>query len=253
MLTTFRADLHLHTCLSPCGDLDMSPNGVVENALKAGLDIIAVSDHNTAENVRAVIRAARRAGGPDIIPGMEISTQEEVHVLALFETLDNVLKMQEMVYGQMSSKTNRPEVFGDQVVANEDDEVEGFNERLLIGATGYDLADLVKDIHGLNGLALASHLDRESYSLLGQLGFVPPGLGLDGYEVSKNGDPEAIAALLPDNEECPIIMNSDAHFIEDIGSGSTEFLLEKPGFKEVAMALKSLNGRKIMKLIHGSS
>jgi PHP family Zn ribbon phosphoesterase len=253
MLRIFKADLHIHSCLSPCGDLDMSPRGVVETALEKGLDIIAVADHNTAENVGAVIRAAKRAGGPVVICGLEISTVEEVHVLALFETLDGAVKMQEMVYGQMSRKTNRPEVFGDQVVANEDDEVEGFNDKLLIGATGYELAHLIDTIHGFQGLAVASHLDRESYSLLGQLGFVPPGLELDGYEVSKNGDPELIAAMLPDNEESPIIMNSDAHFIRDIGSGFTEFCLEKPVFGEVAMALKSLNGRKIIKLAHGSS
>jgi predicted metal-dependent phosphoesterase TrpH len=122
----FRADLHIHSCLSPCGDLDMSPKGIVEKSLERGMDIIAVCDHNSAENAAAVMRAGAQRG-LHVFPGMEINSVEEVHTLAIFQREDQALAMQDLVYKHLMG-TNRPELFGDQVVANEFDEVEGFND-----------------------------------------------------------------------------------------------------------------------------
>ncbi|MFH1092457.1 MAG: PHP domain-containing protein [Pseudomonadota bacterium] len=249
MLATFRADLHLHTCLSPCGDLDMSPRAVVETALAAGLDIIAVCDHNTAENVAAACRAADRSGGrPRVMPGMEICTQEEVHVLALFETLDQALRMQSLVYRHLPPKTNRPDIFGEHVVANEDDEVEGFNDRLLISAISLGLNAVIEAIHRLDGLAIPSHIDREVFGLIGQLGFVPPGLEADAYELSWKGDSEELLSNFSSLAERPFLRSSDAHFPTDIGRGWTEFILEKPVFPEIRLALRGTQGRKINRI-----
>ena len=116
----FKADLHIHSCLSPCGDLDMSPRAIVEKSLERGIEIIALCDHNSAENVGAAIRAGNQKG-LCVLPGMEINSREEVHTLAIFDTEEGALRMQELIYGYLRG-TNRPELFGDQVVANEFDE-----------------------------------------------------------------------------------------------------------------------------------
>lgn len=245
MPSVFRADLHLHTCLSPCGDLDMSPRGIIEAALERGLDIIAICDHNTAENAAACFRAAARAGGPSVLAGLEVCSSEEVHILTLFDSPETADNMQAYVYAHMPPRTNRPEIFGEQVIANEDDEVEGFNDRLLIGATNLNLAEIVTESHRLGGLALASHIDREAFSLLGQLGFTPPDLELDGFELSKNGRMEDLLRIYPDLTGRPIIRSSDAHFLPDVGSAWTEFYLERPELAELELALMGKDGRQI--------
>ncbi|MCK4535078.1 MAG: PHP domain-containing protein, partial [Syntrophobacterales bacterium] len=160
MLKGFRCDLHIHTCLSPCADLDMYPTALVEKSLASGLDVIGICDHNASENVRYVIEASR--GKPvHVFPGMEITSREEVHVIALFKNIDNLLQIQKVVYNSLSG-TNREEIFGCQAIVNESDEVEGFNDRLLIGSTDLSLQEVVEEIHALDGIAIAAHIDRES-------------------------------------------------------------------------------------------
>ena len=231
----------------------MSPRGIVEAAQKKKLDIIAVCDHNTAENVGAVFRAAAGAGRPRVLAGLEISTVEEVHILALFDTPRKAERMQNFVYAHLPPRTNRPEIFGEQVVANENDEVEGFNDRLLIGATDLDLESVVAEIHKQNGLAIASHVDRQAFSLLGQLGFVPEGLNLDGFEVSAFGAVDKILDQYPALAERPFISNSDAHYLDDIGSAYTEYFLAAPELDEIKMALRGEGGRKIGRIVNRRS
>ena len=240
----FKADLHIHSCLSPCGDLDMSPRAIVRKSLEVGLDLIAVCDHNSAENVAAVIRAASEKT-LWVLPGMEVSSREEVHTLAIFDRVDQVLQMQEWVYSRLRG-TNRPELFGDQVVANEFDEVEGFNDRLLIGAVQISLAELVKQVHRLGGLSIASHVDRPSFSILSQLGFVPKDLNLDALEVSVHTDRESARKGIPGVEDCALLSFSDAHFLSDVGTASTSFLMEAPCVSEIRLALKEQEGRRVL-------
>jgi PHP family Zn ribbon phosphoesterase len=239
----FKADLHIHSCLSPCADLDMSPRAIVNMSLARGIDIIAVCDHNSAENVGAAMRAGAKRG-LFVFPGMEICSREEVHTIALFETVKQAIKMQEIVYRRLTG-TNRPEVFGDQVVVNEFDEVEGFNDRMLIGATQLALLDVVKDIRRLGGLSIASHVDRPSFSILGQLGFIPAGLDIDALEISRHIKKELAPELPPGARDFPIVTSSDAHFLDDIGIPCTSFLLESPSLDEIRMALKGKCGRRI--------
>ena len=123
MLKQIKADLHIHTCLSPCSDWEMSPRKIIRRSLDLGLDLIAVCDHNTAENAGAAMREGQKQG-LWVLPGMEICSKEEVHILALFEELEKALAMQDFVYDHLPGE-NRPEVFGCQVVANEYDEVLG--------------------------------------------------------------------------------------------------------------------------------
>ena len=239
----FKADLHIHTCLSPCEDLDMSPKGIVEKSLERGVDVIAACDHNSVENAGAVIRAGA-AQGLCVFPGMEISSREEAHILALFDSEEQALSMQEVVYRHLKG-TNRPELFGDQVVANEFDEVEGFNDRRLIGATELGLYEIVSEVHRLGGLSIASHVDRPSFSILSQLGFIPPDLELDAVEVSRHMKREVARSRLSGLGEFAILSFSDAHFLDDIGSVCTSFFFEAPSVGEIRMALAEKCGRRL--------
>ncbi len=238
-MITLKADLHIHTCLSPCGDLDMTPKAIVENSLEKGLDLIAVCDHNSAENAEATIRMGLKKG-LKVLPGLEVCSREEVHSLAIFESADQALKMQEIVYSHLKG-TNRPEFFGDQVVANEFDEVEGFNDHLLIGASGLGLLEVIDNVHKLGGISIASHVDRPSFSVMSQLGFIPKDLPLDGIEISQITKFEEISAMT----DLPVMTFSDAHFIKDIGRVHTEFYVETASLGEIKMALKGESGRKI--------
>lgn len=241
----FRADLHIHTCLSPCADLTMSPKRVVERAVTKNLDIIGICDHNSAENVQATIAAALNME-ITVLPGMEITTVEEVHIIALFDKADQVLKLQETVYEKLDPGENIEEIFGEQIVANEFDEVEGFNQRLLIGATTLTLKEAVDRVHNLGGLVIAAHIDREAFSLIKQLGFIPEDLELDALEISANTTPSCAIEQFPGIEKFPLITSSDAHYLDDIGNTFSTFFMEASGLDEVRKAFEKRNGRAMM-------
>ncbi|MBN2573746.1 MAG: PHP domain-containing protein [Deltaproteobacteria bacterium] len=243
MSRRLQADLHVHTCLSPCADVKMSPLAVLRRARAVGLDILGISDHNAAENVPAALEAACRYG-LRVLPGMEVTSAEEVHVLALFDAYGAVHELQEEVYRHLPGR-NDEETFGMQVIANADDEVLGFNPHLLIGATTLGLGEVVQAIHGLGGLAVAAHFDRESYSLTSQLGFVPDDLDLDALEISPRiSIEEAVRAYAP---RLPLIQSSDAHREEEIGRGRTTFLVEDVSIVEMRKALQGKDGRRIVR------
>ena len=158
MLRPFKADLHIHTCLSPCTELDMSPKGILFSAKKKGIDILGICDHNSTENSLAIMNASEKMD-IHVIPGMEVTSQEEVHVLALFDDIENALKLQEYVYSKLPGK-NDEEAFGMQVIVNEKEEVLGFNDKLLIGATTIPLDEVLQLIHSFDGVTIASHIDN---------------------------------------------------------------------------------------------
>jgi 3',5'-nucleoside bisphosphate phosphatase len=243
MLTWIKTDLHVHTCLSPCADLTMSPRKIVGAAVQRGLGIIAITDHNSAGNVQAVIQAAK-GSSVTVLPGMEICTQEEVHVLALFRTPASALAMQALVLANLAG-TNEPDVFGIQVIANELDEVEGFEAQLLIGATALSLGEVVDAIHGLDGLAVASHIDRERNGVIGQLGFIPETVPFDAVEISRRLGREEEGALFQGGRRFPVIWNSDAHTLDRLGSERTELLLGAPTLPEIRKALRQEEGRRL--------
>lgn len=243
-LSLFRADLHLHTCLSPCGDWDMTPRAVVEQSVEKRLDIIAVTDHNTAENAGAAMEKGK-ALGLTVLPGMEICSVEEAHVIALFDSLEQALTMQAYVYDHLSGENN-PDVFGYQVVANAEDEVMDQNPRLLIGAVSVDLNTLVDKIHDLGGLAVAAHIDKSINSITSQLGFIPPDLPLDAVEVSFRTKPEEVGQKLLMGLKIPCITSSDAHFLGEIGRVSTKFFMKNPCIHEMKLAFQGKEGRMIV-------
>jgi PHP family Zn ribbon phosphoesterase len=242
MLRLFKADLHIHTCLSPCTELDMSPLEILTAAKKKGLDIIGICDHNSSENSPGVMNAAKRMG-IKVIPGLEVTSQEEVHILALFDSLENALKVQEHIYENLPGE-NDEAAFGRQVIVNEKEEVEGFSNKLLIGATTIPLAEVIRLIHSRGGLAIASHIDREAFSIIGQLGFIPKNLALDALEISPRVPLEE--AMKTYAYDYPITCSSDAHHPDDIGKGYTTFLLEEASLVEIRKALKNEDGRKLI-------
>jgi hypothetical protein len=215
----------------------MTPRAIVGESREKGLHLIAICDHNSAENAGAV-RAAARNSGVTVLGGIEICTREEVHVLGIFEDDNSLRSMQEVVYGHLTG-ANDAETFGEQLVMNERDEVVGHNEKLLIGASGLSLEEAVSAIHSGGGIAIASHVDRPSYSVVSQLGFVPPDLGLDGVELCSGSRPDVPAHLA-------VIRSSDAHRPGEIDSRSTRFFMEAPTVPEIRMALHRENGRMVM-------
>jgi len=238
------ADLHIHTCLSPCATLDMTPRKIVEQAQKKNLEIIAITDHNSAENVGSVMAAAQNTE-LCVIPGIEVTTSEEAHIVGLFENPLDALSMQTLVYNHLQPGKNDDDLFGMQVIANAFDEVEGMNRRLLIGATNLGLSEVIDAIHKLNGLAVAAHIDRQTFSIISQLGFIPGDLDLDAVEISRRMTLTQARARFKEYEGFAFITSSDAHDIQEVGICPTNFLMAGPDMAELRLALKGTGGRKI--------
>ncbi|MHC4144866.1 MAG: PHP domain-containing protein [Planctomycetota bacterium] len=244
MLEMFRADLHLHTCLSPCADETMVPLAIVREAKKKGLDVVGICDHNSTRNVKAVRRAGQREG-LSVIGGVEITTAEEVHILALFDQQSDLDKMQQLIDQNLGGENN-PELFGEQYVCDENGLIVGREMKLLIGATELGVEDVVASIHDFGGLAIASHVDRERFSLISQLGFVPEGLQIDALEVSPLHSVSQAADQLPQIRDYPLVSFSDAHRLEEIGRVFTTFTGVSPSVRELGKALGGKDGREVM-------
>ncbi len=233
----YKADLHIHSCLSPCAELDMTPRRIINSALAKGLQIIAIADHNSAENTEVAVRTGLDQG-ITVLPAMELTSQEEVHVLALFNSTENAAAMQEIAYDALQDGSNDERNIGYQLVVNELDEILAFNKRLLIGATSLPLGELVKNIHVFGGIAIASHIDREHFSVISQLGFIPDDAAFDALEISYNMEWMESTAKFSSYTAIPWVTSSDAHNLSDIGRRTTTFLLSEPSFDEIARAFK---------------
>ncbi|HUV09180.1 MAG TPA: PHP domain-containing protein [Spirochaetia bacterium] len=233
-------DLHVHTCLSPCADDRMVPSRIITQAKKARLDVLGISDHNSSRNVPAVAEVGRKEG-ITVFGGMEITSKEEIHVLAFFADHESLMKMQDLIDRNLPGK-NDPESLGEQWIVDSWDALAGVDDRLLLGATGLSIERIIDTVHRFHGIAVASHVDRPAFSITSQLGFIPPDLPLDAVEVSRRADwTEA------EFQECgyPLVRFSDAHFLEDIGVATTDFLLEEPTLGELKKALMCSENREI--------
>jgi len=222
----------------------MRPRALVNQAKARGLDMIAICDHNSAENTAAFISAGD-ARGLKVLPGMEVTSKEEIHLIALFDAQENCVALQNLVYQNLPGE-NVEEVFGPQTVVNERDEAVGVNRRMLIGATLLPFEQIVSVIHSLEGVAIASHIDRQAFSLVGQLGFIPEGIPLDGLEISPRTSKQEAKNRFHSYQHYSFVWFSDAHCLEDIGKSTTPFLLNETTSKEVKMALHGEEGRRVM-------
>jgi PHP family Zn ribbon phosphoesterase len=216
-------DLHIHSCLSPCGDDEMTPANAAGMAMLAGLQVVALSDHNTARNCPAFLRAAEQLGLL-AVPAMELTTAEEAHVLCLLPTLEAALELDRYVYARLPAIRNKPEIFGNQYIMDEEDQVLDEEERLLITATSigvYDAAGLLRE---LGGIAIPAHIDRSSFSVLSNLGFVARDMGFEAVEITRSADKAALAAEHAELRGVPYLTDSDAHRLDALPDA--EFQLE---------------------------
>ena len=216
----------------------MLPKAIVKRAEEAGLDIIGICDHNSTENSGAVQKAGE--GKIWVLAGIEITSKEEVHILGLFDSSACLSELQAIIYRSLPGE-NDEVTFGEQIIVNEEGEILGISSRLLIGATELPLKKVVDLIHIQGGIAIASHIDRPSFSIISQLGFIPEDLELDALEVSKKTSIPEYAGRFP------ILFSSDAHYLQDIGKNFNLFLIEEPTIKEIKMAFREEEGRGIIK------
>ena len=227
-------DLHIHSCLSPCGDALMTPNNIVGMAFIKQLDVIAVCDHNTARNLPAIKQVADMMGVL-LLPGMELTTREEAHMLAYFESVDAALAFSDFVYEHLPPIKNRPEFFGAQQIMNAQDEEIGTLERLLISALDLPFEECERHIHAHGGLCVPAHINRGNNGVLNALGFLPAGPRYDALEVSRAVAPPAI-----DTSGYRILHSSDAHYLEHILE--PEFALEAQE-KSICAVFSAIKGQ----------
>lgn len=209
-------DFHIHSALSPCADNDMTPNNIVNMAALSGLNAIAVSDHNTIGNVRAAMEAGKNCG-IEVIPAMEVETAEEVHILTLFPNIQAAEYVASEVYKSLPDIKNRPDIFGEQIIMDSGDNITGYEEKLLISPTSLSINSLFGLVLSAGGLFIPAHVDRHSYSILTNLGFIPEELDIKNIEISKNvADLDAYLDNRKDLKKYNVLRNSDAHYLQDI-------------------------------------
>jgi PHP family Zn ribbon phosphoesterase len=241
-LHTIRAEFHVHTVLSPCAEVEMIPPLIVEEALSLGIGWIAITDHNTSANVAAVQQAAR--GTPlTVLPGMELQTEEEVHLLCLFDTLEQLQSWQAYVDERLPNQQNNPEFFGEQFIVDATGQFIAQEPRLLINSTHIPFNQAVKQVQRRGGLAVPAHVDRRAYGLFSTLGFIPPGLQIEAVEVSCHLESRLITQLYPQLSGYPVLQDGDAHRLSEF-LGWNELQVEEPTLAELRMALAHTGGRR---------
>lgn len=244
MLKEFKSDLHIHTCLSPCAELDMTPSFIVQAASEKGIDIIAITDHNSSENIVAAQQCAEKHS-MTVLAGMEITSAEEAHILALFDNADNIQRFQEIIYNSLLPGENDVQRFGEQVIVNEKDEVLGFNTRMLIAATEMPAQSITAYIHEFGGISVASHIDKAVFSIVSQLGFIADDMGFDALEMSPNISRELAEEQFKLYNDFTWISSSDAHHPQDIGRRTSTFYIKSPTITEMKLAMQEIDGRKV--------
>lgn len=236
----FAVDLHIHSALSPCSDNDMTPNNIVSMAFLKELDFIAVTDHNSIENINAVLKCAEQMG-IIAVPGMELETCEEVHLICLFPTIEKALEFQKVVYAHLPRFENREDIFGEQLVMDDSDNITGRMEWLLLTAAQLSIEDAFAAVEELGGAIIPAHVDRDSYSIISNLGGIPENLKAGYVEISKNCD---LTDFMNKNDTIrpfSFIRSSDAHHLGDILERESFIELEE---KSVDCLIKILrNGR----------
>jgi 3',5'-nucleoside bisphosphate phosphatase len=244
MLSWYRADLHIHTVLSACAELNMGPRDIVLAASEKHLDIIAITDHNSAENARAVMLAAV---GREllVIPGMEVATAEDVHLVCLFPKLENALAFQSFVYQHLPEGEYDESLYGPQIVCDEDENILHNERRLLAFSTSATMEQIFQKVSGYGGICYPAHVDRQAYSALHTLGHIPMNIPFSVVEISHRMLVEEAVTRFPELQHYHIVTSSDAHDTKDIGKAITFFFLEKPTFAEIKMALAGQEGRMV--------
>lgn len=257
-MTVLLADLHIHTALSPCASRQMLPRKIVRTCLQRGLTMIAICDHNSAANVAAVAEAAERETGTalKVIPGIEVTTREEVHILGLFPALRCALAVSDCVRESLpegKSAQQPPNPVGNnpssgQWILDSEDRQTGTEPRLLAAASNFSLEETINLFRRYGGIAVAAHVDRRAFSVLGQLGFFPETFRFSAAEISAAGAARARTGEVPMEEfqrwDLPLISGSDSHCLEEIACSCTAFVVAEPCFAELVLAIQGIGSRR---------
>lgn len=239
----FRADLHVHTVLSPCADVEMIPPLIVRAALEHHIDLIAITDHNASANVSAIQKAARETP-LTVLPGMEVQSREDVHLLTLFENLNALETWQAAVDRNLPDMPNRPDYFGEQFVVDETGEFIRCDPRLLLTSTAFSIDEIFRRVSALGGLTIPAHVERTSYGLLPTLGLISEHWQVPALEISRYTTPELAARRFPVVRRYPLLQGGDVHRLDEF-LGTTVFNLASPTLLEICMALRQLDGREV--------
>lgn len=242
----FKADLHIHSVLSPCASLGMSPKAVMNMAKQRGIDLISITDHNSAANTLVYQKAAQRAGLHYIF-GMEVQTSEEIHILALFHDYESISDFDRELYQSLLPMDNDPDYFGDQVVIDENENIVRFETKALINSSIWSFEEMLAKISEYQGFSIPAHVDSTAYSVIAQLGFIPQNSGISAVELSAKCSKKDLLTKYPYIKKFTEIYSSDAHYIEDIGKSVTEVFCEVPTLAELILACENKQGRKIKK------
>ena len=231
-------DFHIHSCLSPCGDNDMTPYNLVNMAKLLGYDIIALTDHNSCLNCPAALKAGEEAG-ITVVPGMELCTSEEIHAVCLFPDLKKALEFSDYVKSTMPPVKNDASIFGEQLIMDSTDRIIGNEEILLTAASGISIDDAVKEVSRFGGAVFPAHLDRASYSVLSVLGFMYPEMGFAAAEFTHKAYIPQYEEKHPLLKEMKKLRNSDAHYLENMIEPSVEIDLPECSAEAVVSYLNS--------------
>jgi len=240
----FKVDLHIHSVLSPCADLEMSPKNIVKAALENGLSIIGITDHNSTLQC-PVIQKIAADNGILALAGAEVTSREEVHNLVFFETDEKRRLFQDFIVKKQKKVTNNSMKFGYQVLVDENDNIIQEIENYLGMALDAGIDEIEEFVHSLDGLYIPAHINRSRFSLISQLGFFPDKINADAFDIFNK---TSIDEFIRNNKHLAgftFIKDSDSHFINNVGKFFSSFYIEKPTFSELKLALKRVNGRKV--------
>lgn len=229
-------DLHIHSCLSPCGDNENTPYNIAGMAVVKGLQVIALTDHNSSKNCGVFLRACEEYGVIGI-PGMELTTSEEVHALCLFPDLEKAMKFDSYVHERILPIENKAEIFGNQFIIGDDDEPVGEEKTLLISATDISLDELYELVREYGGLMIPAHIDKTSDSIFSNLGFMPEEVPYKTVEMVHPEKLEEYLFLNPVLEGMKLIKDSDAHYLENISEPENFLEVEEESALGVLKAL----------------
>jgi PHP family Zn ribbon phosphoesterase len=242
-MKTFLADLHIHTVLSPCAEVEMIPPLIVDEALQRGIILIAITDHNASANIRSVQQAAEGTGLV-VLPGMELQTREEVHVLCLFDNEEQIEEWQRIVSHSLLPIENRIDYFGEQFVVDSSGEFIRRESQLLLTSTDLTFDKACELVHNLGGLFIPAHVDRPAFGLIANLGFVPAGVQVDALEFSRHMNMKMATMKFPQVSGFPALQDGDAHRLNEF-LGVNVFTFESPGIAEIRLSLRNEAGRSI--------
>jgi PHP family Zn ribbon phosphoesterase len=238
----FKADLHIHTVLSPCADLEMTPANIIKSAKEAGLHIIGITDHNSTKNAKLVKGLAEKEG-IFVLTGAEITTKEEVHCLAFFDKDDQLDEFQEFLDQHISKIPNPDGHFGYQPVIDEHDNILEMIPYYLGAALNKSISSIQTYVYELNGIFIPAHINRPRNGIYSQLGFIPENLKFDAMGITGNTTENHVRKHYVLEDKISLLYNSDAHFLEQIGRNFTVFNMERIEFGEIKMALNQRDNR----------